>query len=54
MNGGYGKSSSHNDESDDEDDDEFARQDDDPLSLDELDGWMNQINTVQRAQQLAA
>ena len=54
LNGGYGKSSSHNDESDDEDDDEFARQDDDPLSLDELDGWMNQINTVQRAQQLAA
>lgn len=29
----------------DSDEDDFARVGDDPLSLEELDGWMNSINT---------
>ena len=47
---GYSRDARRNEEDDDEDDDELDRGGD-PLSLEELDGWMNQINNSAAAAQ---
>ena len=50
SNNGYSRDARRNEDDDDDDDDELDRGGD-PLSLEELDGWMNQINNQAAAAQ---